>query len=382
MRDLKKIKRVVVKVGSSSLVNKDLSINKQILVSLMSSFKNLQDKGIDPLLVTSGAGALGMHELNLDKKPKEISLKQACAAIGQAKLMENYNKVAEIYDLKLGQILLSHDDFSVRKRMLHLTDTLDSMFKHHIIPVINENDALAIDEIKVGDNDTLSALIAPVVNADLLILFSDIDGLFDKNPKIYNDAKLITEVSEINDSIINMAGDKTSNVGTGGMNTKIDAALIATKASVDMIICNSNMISKLEDIVNGNLIGTYFKKSTDSISSRDHWLIFRTKSQGAIVLDDGACLKLSSDKKVSILPKGIVSVKDEFLKGSIIEVLDKNDNIIAKGITNYSSSEIELIKGKNSDEIKSLFNENRKKEVIHANDLVVFKDGYYGRVIK
>ena len=382
MRDFKNLKRVVVKVGSSSLVNKDLSINKQILVSLMSSFKNLQDKGIDPLLVTSGAVALGMHELDLDKKPKEISLKQACAAIGQAKLMEYYNKVAEIYDLKLGQILLSHDDFSVRKRMLHLTDTLDSMFKHHIIPVINENDALAIDEIKVGDNDTLSALIAPVVNADLLILFSDIDGLFDKNPKIYNDAKLITEVSEINDSIINMAGDKTSNVGTGGMNTKIDAALIATKASVDMIICNSNMISKLEDIVNGNLIGTYFKKSTDSISSRDHWLIFRTKSQGAIVLDDGACLKLSSDKKVSILPKGIVSVKDEFLKGSIIEVLDKNDNIIAKGITNYSSSEIELIKGKNSDEIKSLFNENRKKEVIHANDLVVFKDGYYGRVIK
>ena len=382
MRDFKNLKRVVVKVGSSSLVNKDLSINKQILVSLMSSFKNLQDKGIDPLLVTSGAVALGMHELNLDKKPKEISLKQACAAIGQAKLMEYYNKVAEIYDLKLGQILLSHDDFSVRKRMLHLTDTLDSMFKHHIIPVINENDALAIDEIKVGDNDTLSALIAPVVNADLLILFSDIDGLFDKNPKIYNDAKLITEVSEINDSIINMAGDKTSNVGTGGMNTKIDAALIATKASVDMIICNSNMISKLEDIVNGNLIGTYFKKSTDAISSRDHWLIFRTKSQGAIVLDDGACLKLSSDKKVSILPKGIVSVKDEFLKGSIIEVLDKNDNIIAKGITNYSSSEIELIKGKNSDEIKSLFNENRKKEVIHANDLVVFKDGYYGRVIK
>ena len=382
MRDFKNLKRVVVKVGSSSLVNKDLSINKQILVSLMSSFKNLQDKGIDPLLVTSGAVALGMHELNLDKKPKEISLKQACAAIGQAKLMENYNKVADIYDLKLGQILLSHDDFSVRKRMLHLTDTLDSMFKHHIIPVINENDALAIDEIKVGDYDTLSALIAPVVNADLLILFSDIDGLFDKNPKIYNDAKLITEVSEINDSIINMAGDKTSNVGTGGMNTKIDAALIATKASVDMIICNSNMISKLEDIVNGNLIGTYFKKSTDSISSRDHWLIFRTKSQGAIVLDDGACLKLSSDKKVSILPKGIVSVKDEFLKGSIIEVLDKNDNIIAKGITNYSSSEIELIKGKNSDEIKSLFNENRKKEVIHANDLVVFKDGYYGRVIK
>ncbi|MBQ9520578.1 MAG: glutamate 5-kinase [Acholeplasmatales bacterium] len=382
MRDFKNLKRVVVKVGSSSLVNKDLSINKQILVSLMSSFKNLQDKGIDPLLVTSGAVALGMHELNLDKKPKEISLKQACAAIGQAKLMENYNKVAEIYDLKLGQILLSHDDFSVRKRMLHLTDTLDSMFKHHIIPVINENDALAIDEIKVGDNDTLSALIAPVVNADLLILFSDIDGLFDKNPKIYSDAKLITEVSEINDSIINMAGDKTSNVGTGGMNTKIDAALIATKASVDMIICNSNMISKLEDIVNGKLIGTYFKKSTDSISSRDHWLIFRTKSQGAIVLDDGACLKLSSDKKVSILPKGIVSVKDEFLKGSIIEVLDKNDNIIAKGITNYSSSEIELIKGKNSDEIKSLFSENRKKEVVHANDLVVFKDGYYGRVIK
>ena len=380
MRDFKDIKRVIIKVGSSSLVNKDLSVNNEIIISILSVFKKLKNDGIECALVTSGAIALGMHELKLNKKPKELSLKQACAAVGQAKLMESYNKVASLYDLVLGQILISHDDFQVRKRMLILSDTLDSMFKNGIIPVINENDALAVDEIKVGDNDTLASLISPMIKADLLVLFSDIDGLYDKNPKLYPDAKMINKVEKIDDSILAMVSGATTNVGTGGMETKIDAALSSISSGVNMIICNSNRINDLEKIVKGEEIGTLFVKG-DAVSSRDHWIIFKSNALGAIVVDSGL-EKLLRDKKVSILPKGIKDVKGEFLASSVINVISQNGDILAKGITNYSSAEIKLITGVASDKISDVLGYIGKKQIIHANDLVLLGDGYYGHFVK
>ncbi len=374
MRDFKGIQRIIIKVGSSSLVNKDLSINQPMIVGIMQSFKELSDKGINVALVSSGAIASGMHELGLTKRPKEMSLKQACAAIGQSKLMEAYNKAAEIYGLKTGQILVNHDDFQIRKRMNYLSDTLDAMFKNNIIPIINENDALAVEEIKVGDNDTLASLISPMINADLLILFSDIDGLFDKNPKIYKDAKLIDVVEEINTDIIKMAGDKTTEVGTGGMQTKINAARISTSAGANMIICNSNQIKNLCDIVAGKEIGTLFKASKNQISSREHWIIYKANSMGNIVIDKGLKEALSK-KKVSILSKGIVDVNGDFLKGMIITLNDKEGNIIGKGITNYSSAEIRLLLGHESKDMKEILGYEGKKEIIHANDLVLLKEG-------
>ena len=304
MRDLENVKRVVIKIGSSSLVNSDLSVNENNINSLLKAFSNLRKNNIECALVTSGAIALGMHELKLDKKPKNMSLKQACAAVGQAKLMESYNKIAEKYGLILGQILISHDDFQFRKRMLILSDTLDSMFKNNIIPIINENDAIAIDEIKVGDNDSLAALISPMVCADLLILFSDIDGLYDNNPKIYKDAKLIKEVKKIDDVILKMVSGSSSGVGTGGMETKIDAAISSMLAGINMIICNSTRIDDLIDIINGKEIGTLFKKYDNAISKRDHWIIFKSNSSGNIYVDNGLENTLK-EKKVSILPKGI-----------------------------------------------------------------------------
>ena len=374
MRDFKGIQRIIIKVGSSSLVNKDLSINQPMIVGIMQSFKELSDKGINVALVSSGAIASGMHELGLTKKPKEMSLKQACAAIGQSKLMEAYNKAADIYGLKTGQILVNHDDFQIRKRMNYLSDTLDAMFKNNIIPIINENDALAVEEIKVGDNDTLASLISPMINADLLILFSDIDGLFDKNPKIYKDAKLIDVVNEINADIINMAGDKTTEVGTGGMQTKINAARISTSAGANMIICNSNQIKNLCDIVAGKEIGTLFKASKNQISSREHWIIYKANSMGNIIIDDGLKDALKK-KKVSILSKGIIGVNGDFLKGMIITINDKNGNVIGKGISNYSSTEIRLLEGHESKDLKEILGYEGKKEIIHANDLVLLKEG-------
>lgn len=380
MRDFNSVKRLIIKIGSSSLVKGDLSINEPILIQIMSSLKKLKEKEIDSCIVTSGAIAIGMHELKLTKKPSNMSIKQACAAVGQAKLMEYYNKSAEIYGLLLGQILVNHDDFQVRKRMTYLSDTLDSMFKNNVIPVINENDALSVEEIKVGDNDTLASLIAPMIDADLLILFSDIDGLYDKNPKEYKDAKLISKVDKIDSTIIGYASGSSTNVGTGGMKTKIDAAIVSTSANVNMIICNSNRIGDLEKIVSGEEIGTLFT-GNKKIHSRDHWIIFKTKSQGEIIMDDGF-VKVLDKKKVSILPKGIVKVSGNFIKGNVIDVKDKSGNILCKGITNYSSSEIELIKGMDSDKIDSILPNFTKNEVIHANDLVVVRGEEYGRFAK
>ena len=370
MRKLKN-KRIILKIGSSSIVNGDLTVNYQLLNTLMNSFKKLQDDGIQIVLVTSGAIALGRSVLGLKAKPRTMSLKQACAAIGQAKLMEEYNNVGQKYGVKCGQILLNHDDFQIRKRLHFLQDCLEECMKNKVIPIINENDALAVEEIKVGDNDTLASLLVPVIDANLLILFSDIDGFYDKNPKLYPDAKLINEVDKIDDDILKMAGDATSSVGTGGMQTKVNAAIMTTSVGCDMIICNSNRINDLEAIINGEEIGTLFK-AKKSITGREHWIIFRSTSQGKIYVDDGL-KKALENKKVSILPMGILKVEGSFLENSVVDVVDKNGVAIAKGITNYSSTFIDDIKGLSKEEI--LLERNIDKAlVIHADNLVIIKE--------
>lgn len=374
MRDFSKIKRIIIKIGSSSLVHDDLSINDDMINSLMSSFFNLYEKGIEVCLVSSGAIALGMHELGLSKRPADMALKQACAAVGQAKLMEAYNIHAKKYGLKCGQILLNHDDFQKRTRMHHLSNTLEAMFENKIIPIINENDALSVDEIKVGDNDTLAALIVPMINANLLILFSDIDGLFNKNPKLYKDAVKVDTVEKITQEIYDMVGVNPSNVGTGGMETKLNAAKISTNSCCNMIICNSNVITKLDDIVNGDNIGTLFTAKAKKLSSKKDWLIFKTYPEGTIVIDDGCKARLAN-KRVSILPVGIIGVIGEFKKGSLIDVIDKDNNLVARGVANYSSEVIDAILGLSSNEITEKLGPKNKKEVIHANNLVVFREG-------
>lgn len=373
-------KRVIVKVGSSSLVSGDLSVKEEVFDSLMKNFKRLKDMSVEPCLVTSGAIALGRNALNLKVKPKDMGLKQACASVGQAKLMEYYNKYASKYSLTLGQILLNHDDFQIRKRTTHLSDTFDSMYKCGVIPVINENDALSVDEIKVGDNDTLASLITPMVSADLLILFSDIDGLYDKDPKKNSDATLIKTVDKIDDKLYAFASGSASSVGTGGMQTKLNAAVISTTAGSDMIICNSREIDRLSDIVCGYKAGTFFKRGK-GISSKEHWIIFKTNSSGNIVVDDGFVEALK-EKKISILPMGIKGVIGKFDKGAVVEVVTLEHKPIGKGITRFSSDEIDLIKGKKSGEISEILGYKCKNEVIHANDLVILDEEYYGRIVK
>jgi glutamate 5-kinase len=295
--------------------------------------------------------------------------------------VEAYKKAAEIYIIKLGQILLNHDDFQVRKRMLYFSNTLDSMFKNNIVPVINENDALAVEEIKVGDNDTLAALIAPIVDADLLVLFSDIDGLYTKYPKVYNDAVMVDIVDKIDSNILSLVSGSTTNVGTGGMETKIDAALMSTMVGVNMIICNSNKLDSLIDIAEGKNLGTLFKAQEKGISSREHWMIFKANSQGAITVDNGV-KELLEKRKVSILPKGITKVDGEFLCGSVIDIISLYGTILAKGISNHSSSEIDSVKGKDSKTADSIIDFHTKKGIVYDDDMVILKEGYYGRFVK
>ena len=369
--------RIVLKIGSSSLVNTNKSINSKNIEKLVDVIYNLRKCGHEVLLVTSGAVALGMNKLSLDKKPKDISLKQACAAIGQVALMETYEKYCMNKGFLCAQILLSRDDFENRERMVNLTNTIEELFSNQVLPIVNENDAITIHEIKVGDNDTLSAQLVPMIGAKILILISDIDGLYDKNPKEYSDALLIKEVVNIDEDIYKMAGDKITSLGTGGIKTKLNAASIATSAGATMYIVSANNLDNVISAVEGSFYGTKFVATDKHIPLKMHWLIYKTLGKGSIYVDNGAKDALTMHK--SLLPMGITNVVGNFLKDSVVYIKDEEEHIIAKGIVNYSSDEIKLIKGKKIKEIKDLLGYIGKDEVVHASDMIIMTGDDYGK---
>lgn len=249
---------VVLKIGTSSLVNDDFSINKKNICTLLHSISELRDNCYKVVLVTSGAIVFGMHELGFKKRPSDVSIRQACAAVGQSKLMIEYSNIASIYNIKVGQILLNHDDFKFENRMRHLKNTLNKMSKYYVLPIVNENDALSVEEIKFGDNDTLASYVAPLVNANLVVLLTDIDGLYDKDPKKNKNAKILKDVWQINDKIKSLAAPPESKVGTGGMITKVLSAEYANKHGIDLMICNSNYMDNLYEIITKHKTGTIF----------------------------------------------------------------------------------------------------------------------------
>ena len=373
---MKEIKRIIIKVGSSSLVQEG-KINDKMFEDLMYTINKLMMQGKEVILVTSGAIAVGMGKLNLLQKPKKMSLKQACAALGQASLMNEYEKYSIKYNMLSAQILLNHDDFENRNRMENLSNTLEELFKNHILPIVNENDALAVDEIKVGDNDTLAALIASMINADLLVLASDIDGLYDKNPKQFNNAKKIDVVYKIDKSIDDMIGDVTTNVGTGGMATKIKAARIVTKVGCDMAIILNEDVINIDKLINGENIGTIFKSDTKKMHSKDHWMIYNAYSKGYIIVDDGAKNALLERK--SLLSKGIIETKGDFKKGDVIFIASNDYVPFAKCITNFNKQDINSVIGLYSDEAKLIL-KSSKNEIINANNIVLIDGDEYGKV--
>lgn len=351
------MKRIVIKIGSSSLFNGQEFATKEI-TALAKEIKKIRDKGTEVCLITSGAIAVGMSEMGLDRKPAGISSKQALAAIGQAYLMERYEKIFQTVDIKPAQILLSHDDFGNRDRVKNLNNTISSLFKFGALPIINENDALATEEIKVGDNDTLASMIALNIGAELLVIISDVDGLYDKNPVNNTDAKLIKTVDKIDKNILSLAKAPSSKVGTGGMITKIKAAKICCNSGIKMMIVGNGKISSLSEIINGKNLGTEFIEK-GKMPVRSNWILSCANVSGKILVDNGA--KEALIKRNSLLSCGIIDVKGTFSSGSVVEIANENGESFAKGIVAFGSDNLKTLDRKG---------EHRSQVIIHANNLV------------
>ncbi|ADQ15278.1 glutamate 5-kinase [Halanaerobium hydrogeniformans] len=373
-------KRIVVKIGSSSLSSKNAKLNFTKIDDLTRQLVDLKNQGRDVILVSSGAIAAGMGELGFVKRPKSIPEQQACAAVGQGLLIGIYNKFFREYGEKCAQILLTSSDLENRNRYLNAFNTLKELLEHGVVPVINENDTVVTNEIKVGDNDTLSARVAGLVEADLLINLSDVDGLYNISPNQNNkDLKLISLVEKINKEIEDMAGGKGSSFGTGGMQTKIEAAKIAVNSGVIMIIGSAEDKNSLLNLVEmaekkEYNMGTTFLAEKESLSKRKQWLNFNLPPSGKIFVDKGAAEALIKRGK-SLLPGGITGVEANFNSGELV-LISNGKKIIGRGIVNYSSDEIKKIKGAHSEEIKDILGYFNKSEVIHRDNMVIGGDHY------
>lgn len=368
---LKNVQKIVVKVGTSTLTKSDGQLNIDKIKKIVLELSNLSDKGYDVALVTSGAVGAGMGMLNMPERPKTLSEKQAVSAVGQVSLMHLYQTLFQEYNKVIGQLLLTKGEFSNRRRYLNVRNVCNTFFDKKIIPVINENDAIVADELKVGDNDTMSALVSGLIDADLVIILSDIDGLYNKNPQKYIDAKLIELVGDITEDVKNMAGGEGSKFGTGGMITKIIAAEMATKIGTNLVIANGDDPKNITRVVEKENIGTLFVRKNKKISSKKYWLAYGTNKKGIITIDEGAEKALLNGK--SLLPVGIKSVEGRFDEGAVIKIENLKKEIIATGITNYSSDEIEVIKGKQSEEIEGILGYQYHADVVHIDNMLVNK---------
>ncbi|MDO4690923.1 MAG: glutamate 5-kinase [Fusobacterium sp.] len=368
---LKNIKKVVVKVGTSTLTKADGNLNVEKIKKIVFELSSLSDKGYDVVLVTSGAVGAGMGKLNLLEKPKALSEKQAVAAVGQVSLMHLYQTLFEEHSKIIGQLLLTKLDFADRKRYLIARNVCNTLLSKKIIPIINENDAVVADEIKVGDNDTISALVSGLIDADLLIILSDVEGLYNKNPQKYKDAILFETVNKIDAEIRTMAGGEGSKFGTGGMSTKIIAAEMATKIGTNLVIASGEDPKNISRIVEKENIGTLFIKESKRISSRKYWLAYGPHKKGVLLVDEGA--EKAIRKGSSLLPVGVKAVEGSFDRGTVLKITNLKDELIATGISNYSSEEIDLIKGRKSEAIEKILGHKYDDVIIHIDNMLVIE---------
>lgn len=372
-------KRIVIKIGSSSLTHERGKMNLSRIDHFLRQMVDLKNQGRKIFFVTSGAIGAGMAGLGVQKRPQMIPEQQAMAAIGQAQLMAIYNKFLREYGEIGAQILLTSTDLEDRNRYLNAYNTLESLLKNEAIPIINENDTIATHEIKFGDNDTLSARVAGLVGADLLIILSDIDGLYNGDPRIDKESKIITKVEKITPKIEQLAGKSGSKLGTGGMKTKIEAAKIAVNSGIVMVIGPGHqnyIIPQIIEMLEGKKdfsLGTTFLPEDKPLSKRKHWLLYNPTVCGSIIVDEGAENALLKMGK-SLLPGGIIDVSGVFEQGDPVLVINKKNCQIGKGLINYSAEEVELIKGHHSSEINSILGYINRADVIHRDNLVINKE--------
>ncbi|MBI3595138.1 MAG: glutamate 5-kinase [Nitrospirae bacterium] len=370
MRSIKNCKRVVIKIGSRIIASRGVGLNKSRIEELAEEIARLKTGGIEVVLVSSGAILAGMEKLGLKERPKSIPLKQAAAAAGQSQLMWLYEKTFKTHRIPVAQILLTGEDLADRKRFLNSRNTFFALFDHQVIPIVNENDTVSFDEIKFGDNDHLAALVTNLIDAQLLIILTDVDGLFTADPRVDPEAKLLSEVVEITDEIERNASGSGTLEGTGGMRSKIDAAKKVGAYGVQTLLLNGTVSGNLTQAFAGKKIGTLFHLKGERLTSRKHWIAFSIKSKGEIYLDEGASTALVHRGR-SLLPSGITSVEGNFMAGDAVNCLNRDGKEIAKGLVNYPAHEINQIKGIKTTDIEKVLGYKFADEVIHRNNLVL-----------
>jgi glutamate 5-kinase len=365
--------RLVVKLGTNLLTGGVGHLDLEAMTSLTAQVAQLHQQGLEIILVSSGAIAAGRDKLGLARERKDVPFRQVLAAVGQSRLMYTYEQLFAKHGIVVAQALLTKADMCDRAGYLNARNTLLALLDLKVVPVVNENDVVAIDEIKeakFGDNDNLSAMVANLVDADLLILLGDVAGLYTADPHLDPQAKLIPKVENIDAHIEHLAGGTNSRQGTGGMVTKIKAAKLATSSGVAVIIADGRQPDIIPRLVQGELRGTFFPSVTTKLESRQRWMISGLASRGRVVIDAGAATALKKGRG-SLLPAGIKKVEKEFHRGDVIDLVDLQGSRIACGISNYSSADIEVIKGAHSEEIMSLLGYEYGAEVVHRNNLVM-----------
>ncbi|WP_394130592.1 glutamate 5-kinase [Shewanella maritima] len=366
-------RRVVVKLGTSVLTSGSTQLDKAHMVELARQMAQLMKSGVEVVLCTSGAIAAGREHLQFPAYPDNMPHKQLLAAVGQSQLILAWSQLFSIYGLHVGQLLLTRADLHDRERYLNARDTLNTLLENNIIPIINENDAVATTEIKVGDNDNLSARAALLCDADLLMLLTDQTGLFDADPRHNPNAKLIKQVVNIDDSLRQLAGGTNNGLGTGGMATKLEAADIARRAGVEVVIASGHHPDVITKVATKTSVGTHFSAKENPLESRKQWILAGPTTQGQIVVDDGAVNAVVNNGR-SLLSKGVMKVQGRFNRGETILVVDSAGNTIAKGMARYSAQAVNIIASKHSNQIEVLLGYNYGGAIIHRNDMVVLNN--------
>ncbi|AIN13882.1 glutamate 5-kinase [Yersinia pseudotuberculosis] len=360
---------LVVKLGTSVLTGGSRRLNRAHIVELVRQCAQQHAKGHRIVIVTSGAIAAGREHLGCPELPATIASKQLLAAVGQSRLIQLWEQLFSIYGIHIGQMLLTRADLEDRERFLNARDTMNALLDNRIVPVINENDAVATAEIKVGDNDNLSALAAILASADKLLLLTDQAGLYTADPRNNPEAELIREVHGIDDVLRGMAGDSVSGLGTGGMATKLQAADVACRAGIDVVIAAGSQVGVIADVIDGTPVGTRFHSLETPLENRKRW-IFGAPPAGEITVDDGAVFAIM-ERGSSLLPKGIRSVKGDFSRGEVIRIRNLNGRDLAHGVSRYNSDALRMLAGHHSQQISEILGYEYGPVAVHRDDMIV-----------
>jgi len=368
-------RRIVAKFGTSLLTGGSDRLDQNVMSSLVAQVAQLHQQGLEVIIVSSGAIASGRHQLGLDKRVKGVPFKQVLASVGQHRLMGLYEQLFSQYNITVAQALLAKVDLLDRAGYLNARNTLLALLELGVICIVNENDVVAVDELheaRFGDNDNLSAMVANLIDADLLMILTDTGGLYTADPHLDPNARLIPQVERIDSEIERLAAGTSGRLGTGGMITKIEAARLATSSGVTVVIADGRERDIILRLAKGEALGTRFLPTTSKLESRKRWVLSGLAIKGKLVVDSGAAMALKKQKR-SLLAAGIKGVDGEFQRGDIVNIYDPEGSRVGCGITNYSSAEIAVIKGAHSEKITTLLGYDYGSEIVHRNNLVILE---------